>query len=219
MTASIELSAALEGLLLHPGIGGEEAGRRLAAWKGLGVKKVLATPYLLGELAPETQEEVLFAGAVGFPSGTSTLASKRMEMLECWRLGARAAAVVLTPALVAGMRVAELEKEMNLLRSTVPEIELRFLVDCARLPEEALTVLLRLLRSTPPAFLVTADGLYGPPAAPERLRWLRDRLSKKVRLAAYVAAGDEARARDYLDAGAALLCAEDPAGLLAGGRP
>ena len=214
MTAPADLSSATEGLLLHPSIDGSEAARRLARWKALGVKRVLAAPHLLGELAPQTQEEVLFAGAVGFPSGTSTLASKRMEMLECWRLGARAAVAVLTPALVAGRKAAELEKEMTLLRSTVPEIELRFLVDCARLSEEALTVLIRLLKSTPPAFLVTADGVYGPPAGPERIRWLRDRLSKRVRVAAYVASGREALASEYLDAGAALLCVEDPGALL-----
>jgi deoxyribose-phosphate aldolase len=141
-----------------------------------------------------------------------------MEMLECWRLGARAATVVLTPALVAARKAADLEREMTLLRSTVPEIELRFLVDCARLSEEALTVLIRLLGSTRPAFLLTADGVYGASAGPERIRWLRDRLSKKVRLAAHVAAGREALAEQYLEAGAALLCAEDPGAIL-GGRP
>jgi deoxyribose-phosphate aldolase len=218
MTVPAGLPSAIEGTLLHPGIGGDEATRRLSAWKALGVKRVLASPYLLGELAPETQEEVLFAGAVGFPSGTSTLACKRMEMLECWRLGARAATVVLTPALVAARKAADLEREMTLLRSTVPEIELRFLVDCARLSEEALTVLIRLLGSTRPAFLLTADGVYGASAGPERIRWLRDRLSKKVRLAAHVAAGREALAEQYLEAGAALLCAEDPGAIL-GGRP
>jgi len=171
-------------------------------------------PYMLGELAPASFPEMVFAGAVSFPSGCSTLASKRMELLECVRLGAKAATVVLTPALVAGRHAAQMEKELGALATTAPELKLRVAVEVSALAEEDLIVLLRVLKSSRPDYLVTGTGVYGPATAPGLIRWLRDRLTSKVRLAA---AGDPAQARALLEAGADLVVTEEPEIALEGG--
>ncbi len=213
MTLTGDLADKVEASLLQPGLAGGEAGARLDRWIAMGVRQVVTTPFLMGELNASSYPELTFAGAVSFPAGCSTLASKRMELLECVRLGARAATVVLTPALVAARATAALEKEMAALLSTAPELQVRFLVDCARQAPESLEVLVRLLKSVHPTHLVTADGVYGPPAGAETLGWLRARLTRKVRLAAGAHAGGAEGARALIEAGADLVVTSDPEAL------
>lgn len=213
MTATEKLLAQVEASLLQPGLGVAEAATRLDRWIAMGVRQVVTTPFLMGELDASSYPEVAFAGAVSFPAGGSTLASKRMELLECVRLGARAATVVLTPALVAARAVSALEKEMAALLSTAPELQVRFLVDCARQAPESLEVLIRLLKGVHPTHLVTADGVYSSPAGPESVRWLRARLTRKVRVAAGAFSGGPPEARTLLEAGADLLVTAEPEAL------
>jgi deoxyribose-phosphate aldolase len=209
-----DLAARIEASLLSPEITPDEARRRLKAWTALGVRQVVAPPFILQEVDLQGYPELAFTGAVSFPAGFSTLASKRMELLECLRLGARAATVVLTPAHVADRKASLLEKEMNALATTAPELQLRFLVDVGRFGEEALTVLLRLIKSVKPAFLVAADGVYSKAADAEAIRWLRERLPRKVRLEAGAAVRSRALALSYLEAGAELVMTDSPGLLL-----
>lgn len=214
MNSPRNLAEAIEASLLSPQITPDEARGRLATWMTSGIRKVVAPPFLLQELGPEGYPDVAFTGAVSFPSGCSTLASKRMELLECLRLGAKAATVVLTPAYVADRKVALLEKEMGALATTAPELQLRFLVDISRCNEEALTVLLRVLKLAKPAFLVAADGVYSPAATPDAVRWLKARLPRRVRIEAGAAVRDRALAFAYLEAGADLVLSDSPELLL-----
>lgn len=203
----------VEGLLVTPTLTAADALARAEAWTGLGVHRILAPPWLLERLATEELEGVSLAGAVSYPHGGATLTSKRVELLECVKLGARAATVVVTPGLVAAADASALEREMAPLLATVPELEVRFLVDAGVHAEGALTVLMRVLKSVRPAFLVLAHGLHGGGGDPGRLKWVRDRLTSKVPLASLgtVAGHDEARA--LREAGAQLLCTDRPEAL------
>lgn len=218
MATPAPLAPKLEASLLRPDLQPEEARARLERWISLGIRRVVATPALLGDLAPPTYPTLTFAGAVSFPAGTSTLACKRMELLECLRLGAGAATVVLTPSLVAARRAGDLEKELRALAATAPELELRVVVEAATLPEEALVVLLRVLKTARPPYLVTGTGVYGDAAGPRTLRWLRDRLTAKVRLESGGSAASAAEAAALLEAGADRVLTEVPERVL-GGAP
>ncbi len=200
----------VEGLLVTPTLTAADALARAEAWTGLGVRRILAPPWLLERLAGEEFEGVSLAGAVAYPHGGATLTSKRVELLECAKLGAKAATVVLTPGLVAAGDATALEREMAPLLATAPELEVRFLVDDGAHSEGALTVLMRVIKSVRPALLVLARGLHGGAEAPGRLKWIRDRLTSKVPLASLgtVAGPEEARALEK--AGAHLLCTDRP---------
>ncbi len=170
----------LEGSLLEYGLSPSEAGLRLNRWCGLGVPRAVLYPGLLAEIRPEDFEGMTFVGAVAFPSGGTTLSTKRMELLECVRLGAEEATVVLTPAYVLDMATAALEAEMRALLATAPELKVRFLVEGGRMDEPSLTHFARLLKSASPSALVTSSGLYPPVCGHERIRALRAKLGRKV---------------------------------------
>jgi|WetSurMetagenome_2_1015567.scaffolds.fasta_scaffold10808_2 deoxyribose-phosphate aldolase len=200
----------VEGVLLNPTLTAADAIARAEAWTGLGVRRILAAPWLLDRLAAEELEGVALAGAVAYPHGGATLTSKRVELLECVKLGAKAATVVLTPGLVSSADASALEREMAPLLATAPELEVRFLVDAEAHAEAALTVLMRVLKSVQPAFLVLARGLHGGSTGPARLKWMRDHLTTKVKLASLGTFAGVAEARAAVSAGAALLCADRP---------
>lgn len=210
MTSRFDLMARVEGSLLDPRLTPAEAVARLRFWEGLGLAHVIAPPGLLATLEPETHPGVSFAGAVAFPSGGATLANKRMELLECVRLGAKAATAVLSPGLVLSSEVLALEKEMVALLSTAPELQVRFLVDVARVPEGPMTLLLRLLKSCRPSHLVPADGVYSTPCGPAEVARLRARLPRKVRVMALADPQGPDEASAYLDSGADMLCTARP---------
>jgi len=216
MTPTDDLLARVEGALLDPYLTPDEARARVASWKMRGVRRALVFPWLLDSLAGEPSEDVEVAGAVSFPAGGATLTNKRVELLECVRLGAKAATVVLTPGLVMAAEASVLEKEMSALLSTAPELQVRFLVDLARLSDDAATVFARVLKEIRPSHVVTAEGVYGPPCGPARVSWFRARLTPAVRIAAWASFSGMAEAKSYLDAGADLLCTDRPE-LLAGG--
>lgn len=217
MTSPADLIPLTEGAILSPYVTADQARERVASWRKLGVRRVLVFPWLLGALAKEGLEDVEMAGAVAFPAGGATLTNKRVELLECVRLGAKAATVVLTPGRVAASDATALEGEMSALLSTAPELQLRFLVDLGAFPEGALTVLTRLLRDLRPSHVVSAAGVYGTPCGPDRVSWFRARLAKGVRIAALASFSGEAEARAYLSAGADLLCTDHPERLAGGG--
>jgi deoxyribose-phosphate aldolase len=200
----------VEGVLLNPTLTAEDAVARAEAWAGLGVRRIVAAPWLLGRLAAEELAGVALAGAVAYPHGGATLTSKRVELLECVKLGAKAASVVLTPGLVASADASALEREMAPLLATAPELEVRFVVDAESQTESALTVLVRVLKSVQPAFLVLARGLHCGAPAPSRLKWMRDRLTTKVRIASLGAFAGADEARAAMADGADLLCADRP---------
>lgn len=203
----------VEGALTAPGLTLGQALQKARAWAEMGVPRLLAPPWLLSDLAEEGCAPGL-AGAVAFPSGGATLTNKRVELLECVRLGATAATAVLTPGRVAAADGAGLEAEMTALLSTAPELQVRFLTDLASLSEEALTVLVRLLAVHRPSHVVTADGVYGTPCGPEAVARLRARLTKKVRIMALAPFSGPGEAEAYLKAGADLLCTPCPERLL-----
>jgi hypothetical protein len=209
-----DLLGHVEGVLLAPTLTATEATSRAEAWTGLGVRRILAAPWLLEHLSAEELEGVSLAGAVAYPGGGATLTSKRVELLECVRLGAKAATVVLTPGLVASADASAMEREMAPLLATAPELEVRFLVDAEAHAEDALTVLLRVLKSVRPAALVLARGLHGGASGPGRLKWVRDRLTTKVPIASLESFAGPAEARSAAAAGAAVLCTDRPELLL-----
>ncbi len=180
MSSNQNPMSCLEGSLLEYGLSPSEAGLRLKRWCDLGVLKAVLCPGLLAEIRPEDFEDMTFVGAVAFPSGGTTLSTKRMELLECVRLGAAEATVVLTPAHVLDMATASLEAEMRALLATAPELKVRFLVEAGHLDEASLTHLARLLKSASPSALVTSSGLYPPDCSRDRVRALRARLSRKI---------------------------------------
>jgi deoxyribose-phosphate aldolase len=207
----------VEGALLAPTLTASQAVACAESWAGLGVRRILSPPWLLEPLASEELEGVVLAGAVAYPSGGSTLTSKRVELLECVRLGATAATVVLTPGVVASGDASAMEREMSALLATAPELEVRFLVDAGAQAENALAVLIRVLKSAPPSRLVAADGIHGEARGFGRLRWLRDRMTKKVGLGALGTFASASEAREAVGAGADLLCTARPEALLGPG--
>ena len=182
MSSNQNAMSCLEGSLLAYGLSPSEACLRLKRWCDLGVSRAVLCPGLLAEIRPEDFDGMTFVGAVAFPSGGATLSTKRMELLECVRLGAAEATVVLTPPHVLDMATASLEAEMRALLATAPELRVRFLVEAGRLDEAGLTHLTRLLRSVPPSALVTSSGLYPPDCSHERINALRARLNRKISL-------------------------------------
>ena len=210
MTSPSDLMARIEGSLLDPRLTPAGAVARLRSWKDLGLTHVIAPTGLLAALDPESNAGVSFAGAVAFPSGGATLANKRMELLECVRLGAKAATAVLSPGLVLSSDASALEKEMAALLSTAPELQVRFLVDVARVPEGPMTILLRLLKSCRPSHLVPADGVYSAPCGSVEVARLRARLPRKVRIMALADPNGPNEASAYLDSGADMLCTARP---------
>jgi len=203
----------VEGALLDPGLTGAQVQERVEKWVALGIRRVLAFPSFLSGLDAGAHPSLTFTGAVSFPNGCSTLASKRMELLECERLGAKAATVVLTPGLVLGSEAAALEKEMSALLSTAQGLQVRFLVDVAGTPEASMILLFRLLKESRPSHLVTAGGLYGAPCGPDKVSWVRARLARKVQIQACAGVADSSRARAYLKAGSDLLLTPEPEAL------
>jgi len=210
MTPPPSLMDRAEGSLLDPRLTHAEASARLRSWEDMGLAHVIAPPGLLATLEPEAHPAVSFAGAVAFPSGGSTLATKRMELLECLRLGAKAATAVLNPGLILSEDAPAMEKEMAALLSTAPELQVRFLVDVARVPEGPMTLLLRLLKSCRPAYLLPADGVYSVPCGPAEVARLRDRLPRRVRVMALADPRGPEEASSYFDSGADMICTARP---------
>lgn len=213
---SDDLTPALEGALLSPRMTAREARATLLRWEELGVSRVVALPWILSQIEVPSFPSIEFAGAVSFPAGCSTMTNKRVELLECVKLGAKAASVVLTPGLVLAADAAPLEKEMGQILATASELIVRFVIDIARVPDDSLSVLVRILKDVRPAYIVTADGVFGEPCDAARVSWLRARLTKKVRILAYADAVDRVAACAYLDAGADILCTPHPERLITG---
>ncbi len=200
--------ARLEGGLCDPFLSPAEALGRIEAWQTAGIPAASASLGLwvvLGE-APVRLRRV---GVVAFPSGGQTITSKRVELLECVRLGLFAAEIVLNQGSLMGNLWGELEKEMRALLQTAPELETRFAVEWGRLPAETGEIFLRLLRDLPPKVLRVATGVYGPPLSVQEVSRLRAMLPKGVRLKA-VASKSGPSANELLAAGADLAESEKP---------
>jgi len=189
--------------LMDPFLPPEAARTRVDSWLELRIKSIWAPTGLLCDLKPEDYKAVAFTGVVGFPAGTSTLSTKRMELLECVRLGAKAAAVVLTPGLVASAEGSSLAREMSAILGTARDLEIHFLVEASRLDDRSLVLLSRLLREYRPHGIVTGCGLLAPPAPPSVVKKIRSGVTRKVRIIAGADVLDPAEARAHLDAGAA----------------
>lgn len=211
MSRKETLLAKLHATLLDPFLPAESARTRLESWLDLGVTRVWASTGLLAELEVEDYPGVAFTGAVCYPMGGATVSTKRMELLECARLGARSAAVALSPALVASGDVTGLGREMSSLLATARDFPVYFLVEAGALDERALTLLSRLLREHRPAGLVTGSGLVGPPPpGPERLGELRAKIGRKIPLIAGGDVGGADEARALIRCGAEGFLASDP---------
>lgn len=215
MAAPADLLQRIEASLTDPFLTPGEARERAEAWIAQGVKTIFTYPWLLGELGAESRSGVHWVGAVGFPSGGATLSTKRMELLECVRLGAGAATVVLTPGYVLGGCLEALEKEVNALLTTAHELQIRFLVEARRLTDAPLTMLARVLREARPYAVVTGGGQWGSEADPEDVRRLRGRIPKKVRIIAGGDVSNPATAHALLAAGAECFLTSRPEAVLA----
>ena len=217
------LADALEGALLNPWMTARDARLHLVRWEELGIRRVVALPWILSQFDVASFPSIEFAGAVSFPTGCGTMTNKRVELLECVKLGARAASVVLTPGVILSADATSIEKEIVQLLSTASDLRVRLVVDLARVPDDALSVLIRILKDVRPSHIVTADGVFGEPCCAVRVSWLRARLTKKVRILAFAPVSDPTGARAYLDAGADILCTPHPERLFSvpsvGGAP
>jgi deoxyribose-phosphate aldolase len=202
MTDKEALLPKAQAALMDPFLPAEAARSRMETWLDLGVRHVWAQTGLLAELEPEEYPDIRFTGVVGFPSGGSTLSTKRMEVLECLRLGAKAATVVLTPGLLAAADGGRLAREMGAVLETARDLEVQFLVEASRLSEETLVLLSRLLREYRPSGLVTGSGLLAPPASPSLVKKIRRSLTRKVQVVAGPDVQDREEARAHLEAGA-----------------
>ena len=216
MTGRVDAVGRTEVSLLDPALTAEEARGRLKVWHGFGLAGAVFSPWLLGEVPLDAAPGLKRVGTVAFPFGTHTLTSKRVELLECVRLLASAAEVVLTPALVASGPMSDLEREMGDLLKTAPELEVRFVVEWARLSTPARAKFLRLLRDFPPAAVRIATGVYAPLPGPSEVSSLKPLLPKKVLLKAVAAEGGP-RVEDLLAAGADRVETARPG--RSGGRP
>jgi hypothetical protein len=213
MAPSQALAPNIEGALLGPGVLPAEAATRLQAWEERGIGRAVVHPYLLDELEAETRAGALLSGAVAYPEGGSTLSTKRMEILECLRLGARGALAALTPGFLLGRAGEALRREVAALLSTASELEVRFLLPPVALPPDGMDRFLRLLREYRPAGLVLPEAALGGSGA-EGLRRLRGRLPRKVRLQVLCDPASRSGAEDLLAAGADSLVVFRPEALL-----
>jgi len=173
----------------------------LALWGELGLRRVCSTPYLMQHLGSEGGSGLSFVGAVGYPFGSQTLGTKRMEALECLRLGGRAVEVVLAHAPVFLGQPGEVEREMAAIRKTVPEMEVLFTVEWSRLSGRAADLLVRVLKSLKPEGLKLGTGLDGDPPSADDVRRLRGRLHRRTGLTLALPDPDPDRVREYLEAG------------------
>jgi deoxyribose-phosphate aldolase len=200
----------VEASLLDCALSLSDARRRLEAWHELGVQRVVAYPGLLEALGTAAFGGFDVAGAVSFPNGGDTLANKRMGLLECVRLGAKAASVVLSPHLILQGEAALLEREMRALVETAPEIEIRFVAEFGRLSGEAALVLIRVLRDCRPAFLVPSSGSFPPALGPAGVDSVRRGLSRKIGLLVGEDVRDPALAQRYFASGADRITSSAP---------
>ncbi len=205
----------LEGGLTDPFLPPGEASKRLEEWWNEGVVAA-AAPMALWAALQEAQPKLRRIGLVAFPSGGQTNTGKRVELLECVRMGLHGAEVVLNGGCLAEGLWGEVEKEMRDLLKTAPEIELRFAVEWGRLGDEARRRLVRLLKDNQPKVLRAATGVYGPALTFQEVASLRAMLPKGVRLK-LPAGKDGPPPAKYLDAGADLVESETP--LSCGERP
>lgn len=211
MSRKESLVAKAHATLLDPFLSAGGARTRLESWLDLGVLRAWACTGLLADLEAEDYPSLAITGVVGYPAGGATLSTKRMELLECARLGAKSAAVALSPSLVAAGEAAGLSREMSSLLATARDFPVYFLIEAGGLDERAVTVLSRLLRDHRPAGLVTGSGLLGPrPPGPQALGRLRSRLPRKVTLVAGGDVLDPDEARALLKGGAEAFLTSEP---------
>ncbi len=207
----------LEGLLLSPSLGPAGARRRLRELAGAGVPRALLPPWLLAELREEDRSGLSLSGAVDVPGGGSTLASKRMGLLECVRLEASGAVVALTPGWLAESGHGDrLLREVEALLATAPELPVRLLLPPLPLEEDRWGLLLRLLTDRKPRGIVVPGRAFGERGR-DRLAAVRKRLPRKVRLEVLLEGGGPEEAAALLSAGADGLVAEGAAALCGGG--
>ncbi len=196
-----DLLSHVEGSLLDPHLRTSDAERRLGEWDDLGIRRICTTPHLLQQFDAEEDKRHFFIGAVGFPAGAHTLGTKRMEALECLRLGARAVEVVLTHASLLDGSPGEMEREMTAILKTVPELEVVFTVEISRLPTRSVDLFIRVLKSVKPKGLKLGTGMFGAPPNPGEVRDLRARLPRRIGLTVAVDSPDADRVREYIDSG------------------
>jgi deoxyribose-phosphate aldolase len=208
MSAKSDIHSRLEGGLADPFLFPDEAVRRLDSWRVSGIGAAVAPPGLWAAIqyAPPKPRRI---GAVAFPSGGQTITSKRVEVLECVRLGLCAAEIVLNHGYIAGNQWGDVEKEMEALLRTAPELEIRFTIEWGRVESDTKKRFIRLLRDFPPKALRVATGVYGTPLGSREVSALRAMLPKGVGLKAVASRGG-ASAAEYLDAGADLAESETP---------
>jgi|GEM_PF-1462780 len=205
-----DVFARCEGSLLSYGLSPEEALRCLDSWTALGVKRVYVPTGLLAEINSDEHPETAFIGVAAFPWGTGTLSSRRMELLECVRLGAAAAAVVLPRSSTKNLSASELEEEIAIMISTVPEINVHFFFDAESLTADDLIRFARVMSGVKPTAVVALSRDPERLCEPETVRAIRAKLHRMIRL---VAGGDCTsleEGRMLLEAGAASYLAAGP---------
>lgn len=208
----------LEGLLLNPALGLGGARKRLEELAAAGVRRALLPPWLLAELDERDRAGLSLSGAVDLPGGGSTLASKRMGLLECVRLEASGAVVALTPGWLAEPGHGDrLLREVEALLATAPELPLRLLLPPFPLEEDRWSQLLRLLSDRKPRGVVVPRRALGE-NGPGRVAALRKRLPRKVRVEVLWEGSAPEEAAAVLAGGADGLVAEGAGALCGGGR-
>lgn len=202
--------ARCEGSLLSYGLSPEEASKSLNNWTGLGVKRIYLPTGLLAEINTEKHPETSFIGVAAFPWGTGTLSSRRMELLECVRLGADAGAVILPRSSIQNPFASKLEAEVTTMISTVPEIDVLFFVDIESLTADDLVRFARVMSGVKPQALIVYSRDPERSCEPETVRVVRGKLHRRIHL---VAGGDcksIREGRELLEAGAESFLATDP---------
>ncbi|MEJ2366756.1 MAG: hypothetical protein P8Z49_00025 [Acidobacteriota bacterium] len=192
----------VEGALLDPFLSLRACENTLKRWAGNGVRRVVAQPAVLAAVHPELYPDVRFVGVVGYPSGGQTLTSKRVEVLECLRLKASCASVVLAHSLLADMDAVGVRAELKQLLETAPELEMEFIVEWGALDEQSRTWFLRMIKDHRPAAVRAGTGVYTALPSPGTIREVRSRLDRKVALHVLVPDDMIERAGDFIGAGA-----------------
>jgi hypothetical protein len=208
----------LEGVLVEPFLGPAGARRGLQELSAAKVPRALLPLGLLAEMDEEDRAGLSLAGAVDLPWGGSTLASKRMGLLECVRLEASGAVVALTPFWLAeGGHGDRLLREVEALLATAPELPVRLLLPPFPLEEDRWGLLLRLLSDRRPRGIVVPEEALGEKGR-ERLVAVRKRLPRKVHLEVLLQESGPEGAEALLSGGADGLLARGAAALCGGGR-
>ena len=209
-----DLISHVEGSLLSRKIRPEQASVQLGRWRELGVRRVVADPALLQALSPFDPGAIKIVGSVGSPSGCHTLGTKRMEALECVRLGAAALEFVPNPYHLLSGSLGETENEISSVRKTASELELTITVGWPMGDPRSQELLLRIVRTLKPQGLKLLLGEIPVEHAVETVREVTSRLHRKTFLAISGIKANRQAALAVVEAGCRWVLCERPETLL-----